>query len=134
MAGVSDVAMGVTAMKRGAADYLLKPFQMEAVVVSLRRALEMKRLEAEYADYRDRLEDMVEQRTRQLRAATRRIELTYDETLEALAAALDLRDNDTAGHSRRVLSTPWKWPRGLNFPAMNSNSWKGAPICTISVR
>src|SRR5271169_5383176 len=45
--GVSDVAVGVGAMKQGAADYLLKPFQMEAVVVSLRRALDMKRMEAE---------------------------------------------------------------------------------------
>jgi putative nucleotidyltransferase with HDIG domain len=45
---------------------------------------------------------MVEQRTRQLQAAMRRIELTYDETLEALGAALDLRDTETAGHSERV--------------------------------
>jgi putative nucleotidyltransferase with HDIG domain len=45
---------------------------------------------------------MVEQRTKQLEAALRRIEMTYNETLEALGAALDLRDNETAGHSRRV--------------------------------
>jgi HD-GYP domain-containing protein (c-di-GMP phosphodiesterase class II) len=32
----------------------------------------------------------------------RRIEMTYDETLEALGAALDLRDTETAGHSKRV--------------------------------
>src|SRR5690242_18531124 len=44
--GVGDVAVGVAAMKQGAADYILKPFQMEAVVASLRRALEMKRMEA----------------------------------------------------------------------------------------
>ncbi len=54
--GVSDVAVGVAAMKQGAADYILKPFQMEAVVVSLRRALEMKRMEAELEEYRQRLE------------------------------------------------------------------------------
>ena len=100
--GVSDVGVGVTAMKRGAADYLLKPFELEAVVLSLRRALEMKRLEAELAAYRQRLENMVDQRTEQLLLAMRRIERTYDETLEALAAALDLRDNETAGHSQRV--------------------------------
>ena len=35
-------------------------------------------------------------------AATNRVELTYDDTLEALGAALDLRDNETAGHSHRV--------------------------------
>jgi response regulator RpfG family c-di-GMP phosphodiesterase len=100
--GVGDVSVGVAAMKQGAADYILKPFQMEAVMASLHRALEMKGMEAELEEYRHRLEEMVEKRTRQLKAALRRIELTYDETLEALAAALDLRDNETAGHSRRV--------------------------------
>jgi len=113
--GVSDVSVGVTAMKQGAADYLLKPFQMEAVVVSLRRALEMKRMEAELAEYRQHLENMVEQRTKQLKSAMHRIELTYDETLEALAAALDLRDNDTAGHSQRVTLYSLEMAKRLNF-------------------
>jgi putative nucleotidyltransferase with HDIG domain len=113
--GVGDVAVGINAMKQGAADYILKPFQMEAVVVSLRRALETKRMEAELAEYRQNLENMVEQRTNQLMAATKRIELTYDETLEALAAALDLRDNDTAGHSRRVTLYSLEMARRLNF-------------------
>jgi HD-GYP domain-containing protein (c-di-GMP phosphodiesterase class II) len=45
---------------------------------------------------------MVEQRTKQLQTAMKRIEHTYDETLEALGAALDLRDTETEGHSRRV--------------------------------
>ncbi len=113
--GVGDVAVGVAAMKQGAADYILKPFQMEAVVASLRRALEMKRMEAELEEYRHRLEEMVEERTKQLKAAMLRIEFTYDETLEALAAALDLRDNDTAGHSRRVTLYALEMARRLNF-------------------
>jgi putative nucleotidyltransferase with HDIG domain len=102
-------------MKLGASDYLLKPFQLEAVVASLRRALEMKRLEAELAEYRQHLEKMVDQRTEQLMAAMQRIELTYDDTLEALAAALDLRDNDTAGHSRRVTLYALEMAKQLNF-------------------
>ena len=113
--GVSDTALGVAAMKEGAADYILKPFQMEAVVVSLRRALETKRMEAELEEYRNRLEGMVEQRTIQLRSAMQRIEITYDETLEALAAALDLRDIDTAGHSRRVTLYSLEMAKRLNF-------------------
>jgi len=100
--GVDEVRVGVQAMKQGAADYLLKPFQLDAVVASLQRALEKKRLEIELENYRRHLEEMVEQRTKQLHAAMKRIELTYDETLEALGAALDLRDNETAGHSQRV--------------------------------
>ncbi len=100
--GVDDIRVGVRAMKEGADDYLVKPLQLDAVVVSLDRALEKKRLERELESYRQRLEEKVEQRTKQLQAALRRIEQTYDDTLEALGAALDLRDNETAGHSRRV--------------------------------
>jgi len=98
----TDIRVAVTAMKKGASDYLLKPLQLESAVRSVERALERKRLELELEKYRQLLEGMVEQRTKQLQAAIKRIELTYDETLEALGAALDLRDDETAGHSRRV--------------------------------
>jgi putative nucleotidyltransferase with HDIG domain len=101
--GVDDVRLGVEAMKEGADDYLLKPLNLEAVAVALNHALERKRLEVQIESCRLNLEKLVDDRTQQLRTAIRRIELTYDETLEALAVALDLRDNETAGHSRRVM-------------------------------
>jgi len=78
--------------------------------------VEVKRMEAELEEYRNRLEGMVEQRTIQLRSAMQRIEFTYDETLEALAAALDLRDNETAGHSRRVTLYSLEMAKRLSFP------------------
>jgi cyclic di-GMP phosphodiesterase len=100
--GVDDTQVGIQAMKEGADDYLVKPHQLEGIVTSVERALEKKRLEIEVEHYRTRLEEMVGHRTKQLQTAMKRIELTYDETLEALGAALDLRDTETAGHSRRV--------------------------------
>ncbi len=100
--GVDDIRVGIRAMRAGAADYLVKPLELEGVVASLERALEKRKLEIEVENYRQRLEAMVEQRTRQLETAMKRVEHTYDDTLEALGAALDLRDNETAGHSRRV--------------------------------
>jgi response regulator RpfG family c-di-GMP phosphodiesterase len=100
--GVDDVRVAVEAMKHGAADYLVKPFRLEAVVAAVERALEKKRLELEVETYRERLEEMVEQRTKQLQAAIKHIQQTYDDTLQALGAALDLRDMETEGHSRRV--------------------------------
>lgn len=100
--GVNNVRVGVAAMKQGAADYLVKPFQIEAVVASVERAMEKKRMELQLENYHQRLEQMVEQRTKQLQTAMKRIEMTYDQTLEALGAALDLRDTETEGHSRRV--------------------------------
>ena len=99
---VDDVRVGIQAMKAGADDYLVKPFQLDEVFTALARAIQRKRLEREVENYRQRLEEMVGQRTRQLHSAIKRVELAYDETLEALSAVLDLRDSETAGHSRRV--------------------------------
>ncbi len=100
--GVDDVRTGIQAMTAGADDYLVKPFQEHAVIASLQRALEKKRLEREVEDYRHHLEHMVADRTRELQAALRQLERSYEDTLEALGAAIDLRDSETAGHSRRV--------------------------------
>jgi len=100
--GVDDLRTAITAMKEGAADYLVKPFSMDVLQMSVERALEKRRMQFELEQYRRSLEGMVEQRTRQLQVAMKRVELTYDETLEALGAALDLRDSETGGHSRRV--------------------------------
>ena len=53
--GVENVTVGVSAMKKGAADYLLKPLHLDAVAVAVERALEKKRLELEVEAYRNRL-------------------------------------------------------------------------------
>jgi len=100
--GVDDVRVGVEAMKLGADDYLVKPFRLEAVVVAVERALHKKRLELEVASYRENLEKMVAERTKQLQAAFEAVEETYDETLQALGVAMDLRYTETGGHPRRV--------------------------------
>jgi len=101
--GLDDVRVGVQAMKLGADDYLLKPFDIEVVLASLQRALERKHLEREVENYRRHLEEMVSQRTQQLQAAMTELERSHSATLEALGGAIDLRDGPTAGHSRRVL-------------------------------
>jgi response regulator RpfG family c-di-GMP phosphodiesterase len=101
--GVADVRIGVQAMKHGADDYLLKPFDTDVVLNSLGRALKKKQLELEVQKYRLHLESMVAERTHQLEVAMRQLEHSYSATLEALGSAIDLRDGATAGHSRRVL-------------------------------
>ena len=101
--GVDDVRVGVQAMRQGADDYLLKPFDIDVVMVSLQRALQRKQLEREVENYRRHLEEMVSRRTQQLQAAMTELENSNSATLEALGSAIDLRDGPTAGHSRRVL-------------------------------
>lgn len=47
MTGFGTVETAIEAMKQGAYDYILKPFKMEEVVHTLRRALEKRQLEAD---------------------------------------------------------------------------------------
>jgi response regulator RpfG family c-di-GMP phosphodiesterase len=100
--GEDETRVGVRAMQLGADDYLLKPFDADVVLGSLHRALQKKKLECEVEEYRLRLEEMVSERTDQLQTALRQTERSYEDTLEALGAAIDLRDSPTAGHPRRV--------------------------------
>ena len=101
--GIDDVRLGVQAMRQGADDYLIKPLQMDVILVSLERAFHKKCLEQEVENYRQNLEELVRQRTVQLQNALGQVERSYADTLDALGAAIDLRDGQTAGHSRRVV-------------------------------
>jgi response regulator RpfG family c-di-GMP phosphodiesterase len=47
MTGFGTVETAIDAMKRGAYDYIMKPFKMEEVVHTVRRGLERKKLQAE---------------------------------------------------------------------------------------
>jgi putative nucleotidyltransferase with HDIG domain len=100
--GVDDVDVGVQAMRSGADDYLVKPLRDSAVLASLESALHKRQLEQQVEHYRQHLEEMVAERTGQLQSALQQIERSYEDTLQALGAAIDLRDNETAGHSQRV--------------------------------
>lgn len=100
--GIDDVDVGVKAMRSGADDYLVKPLRESAVVASLENALSKRKLEQEVENYRQHLEEMVAERTNQLRGALERVEQSYEDTLQSLGAAIDLRDNETEGHSQRV--------------------------------
>src|SRR6266849_9951353 len=113
--GMDDVRVGIQAMQEGADDYLVKPFQVEAQVVSgsLTRALHKKRLEEEVERYRHGLEKIVAEQTQQLREALSQIERSYEHTLEALGAAIDLRDSPTAGHSWRVFRYSIEIAKGM---------------------
>src|SRR2546421_2414158 len=99
---VHDIQVALQALRNGAYDYLLKPFEREQLLATVRRALENRRLKRENDAYRTNLEARVAERTQQWKAALSDLERSYDITLEALGDALDLKDAETEGHSRRV--------------------------------
>ena len=99
---VHDISVALGAIRNGAYDYLLKPFEREQLLATVRRALENRRLRMENRVYQSNLESLVAARTDQLRQTMLDLERSYDITLEALGDALDLKDAETEGHSKRV--------------------------------
>ena len=99
---VHDISVALAAIRNGAYDYLLKPFEREQLLATVRRALENRRLKMENRAYQTNLETLVAARKEQLRKAMTDLERSYDVTLEALGDALDLKDAETEGHSKRV--------------------------------
>ena len=114
--GVDDVDVGVEAMRSGADDYLVKPLLENVVLASLERALDKRQLEQQVENYRQHLEEMVIDRTQQLRETLQRIERSYEDTLRALGSAIDLRDSETEGHSQRVCRYSVEMARAMGWP------------------
>ena len=95
--GVVDTDTALRAIRMGASDYVVKPFNLEEVSITVDRILEKRRLVRENREYQINLEHKVAERTRQLqtkneeirklfrdlKAAYDEIQGTYDVTLEA---------------------------------------------------
>jgi putative nucleotidyltransferase with HDIG domain len=99
---IHDISVAIDAMRRGAYDYLLKPFERGQLVAAVERAMEHRHALERSQNYRQSLEEVVQARTEMLRQAMEELEHSYDVTLEALGDALDLKDSETEGHSKRV--------------------------------
>lgn len=97
-----EINAAIEIMREGACDYLLKPVDQQQLLAAMERALEQRRNAQQNAFDKQHLEQLVEARTDLLRAAIADLEQAYDITLEALGDALDLKDAETEGHSRRV--------------------------------
>ena len=102
MTAMHEVSTAITAMRSGAYDVVLKPFTQEALLSAVERGVAFGKVARRDTTYRNGLEHLVEARTSLLREAMFELERSYDTTLEALGDALDLKDSETEGHSRRV--------------------------------
>jgi len=95
LTGAADVKTAIESLKLGAHDFIMKPVNVDELLIAAERAIERRQLLIERREYQAMLERRVEEATQNLASA-------YTQTLEALGAALDSRDVGTESHSRRV--------------------------------
>ena len=117
LAPCAEVKKAAAAVLQGAYDYLLTPFENDQLLATVKRAVLHRRLLQQNVSYRQDLEKMVNARTGMLHQAIADLERSYDITLEALGDALDLKDAETEGHSKRVTAFTIALARGAGIPA-----------------
>jgi len=104
ISGVQTVESAINALRAGAFDYVMKPFDLHHVEAAVARALEHQALRVEKRRYENYLEEMVGRRTAELGDALHSLGDAYRSTLKSLTAALEARDSETSGHSERVVN------------------------------
>ncbi|MBD0326270.1 MAG: response regulator [Pyrinomonadaceae bacterium] len=115
ISGAQTIESAVEALRVGAFDYIMKPFDLAHVEIILKRAHEHQDLLQARRRYENHLAELIRRRTTELNQALASVEDSYRMTLKALAAALEARDHETHGHSERVVSFSLRLGRELEL-------------------
>jgi putative two-component system response regulator len=110
--GTNDRSVADAVIAEGAYGYLLKPFKRNELAINVVNALRRRRLEIENQAYRERLEELVAERTSALREAVERLERqerelsrSREETIRRLSLAIEFRSHETGAHVERIGTT-----------------------------
>lgn len=95
VSAVTETDEKVQGFELGAVDFVTKPYQRDELLARVRNHLELNRL-------RNHLEDLVGERTSELRTSEKKLRTSLLDSITALAAIVEMRDPYTAGHQRRV--------------------------------
>jgi response regulator RpfG family c-di-GMP phosphodiesterase len=102
MTGYATTEAAIQALKRGAYDFIQKPFKLAELDASLVRALNHYKSLRENEAYQSRLEEMVQERTQEILKLKDDIEQLFEGFVNASVNAIEARDPSTSGHSGRV--------------------------------
>lgn len=102
MTAYADLDVAVKAIQKGAFDFIVKPYRPAALVHTVEKGVNYKRLIRMEKNYKSELERTVATRTAELNAALAEITHMSREIIERLTAAAELRDEDTGLHILRV--------------------------------
>jgi len=95
VSAVLETAEKVKGFEIGAVDFVTKPYQRDELLARVRTHLELNSL-------RNHLEDLVDERTTELRKSEQDLRTSLLGSITTMASIVEMRDPYTAGHQRRV--------------------------------
>lgn len=95
ISGIDDRETAINCLELGAYGYIIKPVQMNELLINVANALHRRELEILNRKYNTQLQQLVAERTEELT-------LAKEETIMTLGKAAEFRDNETAQHTYRM--------------------------------
>ena len=113
----AELDVAVDAIKRGAFDFITKPYNPEYLVHAVERAAKYTRLTQMEKNYKDMLEDTVRKRTQELADALQMVKNIAKEVTTRLTTVAEYRDTNTGSHISRIGLYSNKIAEALNMPS-----------------
>jgi len=102
MTAYAELETAVDAIRKGAFDFIIKPFAPEYLMHTLEKAVRYSSLVQMEKTYKTKLESTVRQRTQELADTLERMRNMNKELIGRLTAVAEYRDTDTGTHISRI--------------------------------
>jgi putative two-component system response regulator len=102
MTAYADLDTAVQAIQKGAHDFIIKPYKPQYLIHTLEKGIQYRKLRQLERNYRQELEQKVDQRTMELNDALKMVTSMSRELISRLTSATELRDEDTGRHLARI--------------------------------
>jgi len=116
MTAFAELDVAVDAVKRGAFDFITKPYNPDYLLHSVEKAVKYTRFVQMEKNYKSMLEDTVRVRTQELADALMMVKNMSAEIIQRLTAVAEYRDTDTGAHIARIGLYSNKIAEALNMP------------------
>jgi putative two-component system response regulator len=117
MTAYAELDIAVEALKKGAFDFIIKPYKPTYLLHCIEKAVKYNRLILIEKNYKYMLKDTVDKRTRELADALRMVKNISVEIIERLTAVAEFRDTDTGSHISRIGLYANRIASSLHMPA-----------------
>jgi putative two-component system response regulator len=116
MTAYAELNMAIDAIKNGAFDFIIKPFNSQYLNQCMERAAEHGRLRQMEKNYKLVLEETVRKRTQELAEALMKVKYMSKEIMQRLAAAAEFKDTETGAHILRMGLYAQKIAQAMGMP------------------